>query len=130
MPQLAAPPAGPLPDYRFPLEQQKPRIEDGGTARAASAGEFPVSVGIAGVSLRLVAYAPMGYGDCIQSTGEESCEMLHAFDSGGYQEVGLSAWLAGNTEEVVATNLGLNEEVARRLPADETFISRPPRAGR
>jgi oxalate decarboxylase len=77
-----------------------------------------------------VGYVPMGYGHFIQSTVEEPCKMLLAFNSGNYQEIGLSAWLAANTEEVVATNLGLSEEVVRRLPAGETFISRPSRADR
>jgi len=53
MPQFVAPPDGPLPDYRFRLEQQEPRVEDGGTARGASATEFPASLGVAGVSMRL-----------------------------------------------------------------------------
>ena len=39
-----------LPSFRYPLEQQEPRV---GVRREASATEFTVSKGIAGVSMRL-----------------------------------------------------------------------------
>jgi oxalate decarboxylase len=42
-----------LPSFRFALEKQVPRIGPGGVTRGASAVEFPVSEGIAGVSMRL-----------------------------------------------------------------------------
>jgi oxalate decarboxylase len=70
-----------------------------------------------------VGYAPMGYGHYIESTGDEPCRMLLAFNSGTYEEIGLSGWVAANPREVVATNLGLSGEAAAKLPADETFIS-------
>jgi oxalate decarboxylase len=75
-----------------------------------------------------VGYAPMGYGHYIESTGSEPCRMLLAFNSGTYEEIGLSAWLAANPRAVVATNLGLSDEAAAKLPTDETFIT-PPRPG-
>ena len=43
----------PLPAFRFPLEEQTPRVGEGGTAREASVEHFPVSTGIAGVSMTL-----------------------------------------------------------------------------
>src|SRR5215216_5336984 len=44
-----------LPSFRYELEKQppKPGVGPGGTTRQASAHEFPVSTGIAGVSMRL-----------------------------------------------------------------------------
>jgi oxalate decarboxylase len=54
MAQFVPPPDGPLPDYRFALEHVPAREEVGGTAREASATEFPASLGVAGVSMRLV----------------------------------------------------------------------------
>lgn len=72
-----------------------------------------------------VGYAPMGYGHYIESAGEEPLRMLLAFNSGVYEEIGLSAWLAGNPRQVVATNLDLGDEAAAKLPTDETFISPP-----
>lgn len=42
-----------LPAYRFSIEEQTPRVGNGGTAREASVAQFPVSKGIAGVSMTL-----------------------------------------------------------------------------
>ena len=42
-----------LPAFRFSMEGQEPRVGHGGTAREASAAQFPVSTGIAGVSMKL-----------------------------------------------------------------------------
>ena len=70
-----------------------------------------------------VGYAPMGYGHYIESTGDEPLRMLLAFNSGTYEEIGLSSWLAANPRQVVATNLGLADDVAARLARDETFIA-------
>lgn len=154
--------------HRFPLLGMEPRSFSGGTLRIASSAEFPISRTMTGALLELepgavremhwhpnadewqyvmggsarmtvfaslgkaatvelatgdVGYAPMGYGHYIESTGDEPCRMLLAFNSGTYQEIGLSSWVAGNPRQVVATNLGLDDDVAERLPADETFIS-------
>lgn len=43
----------PLPSYRYPIEQQEPRVGHGGSAREAAATHFPVSQGLAGVSMVL-----------------------------------------------------------------------------
>jgi oxalate decarboxylase len=40
-------------EFSFPLERQKPKAERGGTAREASVDEFPISKGLAGVSMRV-----------------------------------------------------------------------------
>ena len=42
-----------LPDFSFPLTKQHPRVMPGGSAREASAREFPVSKSIAGVLMTL-----------------------------------------------------------------------------
>ncbi len=39
--------------FRYELERQKPRTGSGGTTRGASVHEFPASIGVAGVSMRL-----------------------------------------------------------------------------
>jgi oxalate decarboxylase/phosphoglucose isomerase-like protein (cupin superfamily) len=39
--------------FRYPLEKQEPRLGPGGITRGASVREFPASIGIAGVSMRL-----------------------------------------------------------------------------
>jgi oxalate decarboxylase len=42
-----------LPTFRYRLEQQRGRVSRGGSAREASVRQFPISTGIAGVSMRL-----------------------------------------------------------------------------
>jgi oxalate decarboxylase len=42
-----------LPSFRFPLGAQKPRTFEGGTATEAGVSNFPVSTGLAGVSMYL-----------------------------------------------------------------------------
>ncbi len=42
-----------LPSFRYRLEEQPPKTGSGGVTRGASVREFPVSTGIAGVSMRL-----------------------------------------------------------------------------
>jgi oxalate decarboxylase len=69
-----------------------------------------------------VAYAPMGYGHAIENTGSDPCRLVVVFNSGIYEEIGLSSWLAANSDQLVATNLGLPPEVVARFPDDETFI--------
>lgn len=52
-PPPVSPPNEALPAFRFLMEQQPARSGSGGTAREASVAQFPVSKGIAGVSMRL-----------------------------------------------------------------------------
>ncbi len=42
-----------LPSFKYQLEKKAPRTNDGGITRGASVTDFPASVGIAGVSMRL-----------------------------------------------------------------------------
>src|ERR1039458_10491523 len=42
-----------LPAFRYRLEQQDPKVGNAGVTRGASVREFPISTGIAGVSMRL-----------------------------------------------------------------------------
>ena len=41
------------PSFKYQLERQRPKVAPGGITRGASINEFPVSKGIAGVSMRL-----------------------------------------------------------------------------
>jgi oxalate decarboxylase len=42
-----------LPNFRFAIEAQKGKVDEGGSAKEATIVEFPISKGIAGVSMRL-----------------------------------------------------------------------------
>jgi oxalate decarboxylase len=42
-----------LPTFRYPMEQQKGRVAEGGSAKEATVKQLPISTGLAGVSMRL-----------------------------------------------------------------------------
>jgi oxalate decarboxylase len=69
-----------------------------------------------------VGYAPMGAGHYIRNTGPGILRVLVGFNNGHYQANDLSAWMASNPPDVLATNLNLPREIADRLPRQESFI--------
>src|SRR5438034_11264196 len=42
-----------LPNFRFNIEAEKGKVHEGGSAKEATVVEFPISKGLAGVSMRL-----------------------------------------------------------------------------
>ncbi len=70
-----------------------------------------------------VGYVPMGAGHYIKNIGSEVCRILIGFNSGHYEAIDLSEWLAGNPVDVLATNLGLPREIANKLPHKSVFIA-------
>lgn len=73
-----------------------------------------------------VGYAPMGAGHNIKNTGDEVCRVLIGFNSGHYEAIDLSEWLAGNPDDVLSTNLEMSKEEAEQLPNDTLFIAPDP----
>ncbi len=69
-----------------------------------------------------VGYAPMGAGHYIRNTGSTVLRVLVGFNNGHYEANDLSAWLASNPVDVLATNLGLPRDVALTLPHRARFI--------
>jgi oxalate decarboxylase len=55
------------------------------------------------------AYISRGCGHMVQNVGKEDCEIVGALDSGVYQEVSLSDWIAKAPRHLLANNLGLPE---------------------
>ena len=66
---------------------------------------------------------PQGFGHYIDNVGSERCRILIAFDSGEYQEIGLSTWLAANPTRLVADNFKTTDELAAKLPTHRVFIT-------
>lgn len=177
--------AGPVPDdrstdaakrwepelvtaHRYPLAAQQPRrIPGGGLQRTVTVREFPISTTMAGSLLEIepgamrelhwhpnadewqywlegtgemavflaegsvvreefeagdVGYAPMGAGHYIRNTGDRILKVLVGFNSGHYEANDLSAWLATNPIDVLATNLGISREIAAKLPRGQAFF--------
>lgn len=69
-----------------------------------------------------VGYVPQGFGHAIDNHGDKPARLLIAFDSGEYQEISLSTWLAANPLGLVADNFDLSEAEADQLPAHRQFI--------
>lgn len=154
--------------HRYPLHAQQPRrVPGGGTQRTVTVTEFPISTTMAGSILEIqpgamrelhwhpnadewqyylegtaemavflaegqvvteqfeagdVGYAPMGSGHYIRNTGSALLRVLIGFNSGYYEANDLSAWLASNPVDVLATNLGLPRDVAAKLPRQSRFM--------
>jgi len=72
-----------------------------------------------------VGYVPMGAGHYIKNTGSDVLKILIGFNSGHYQAIDLSEWLAGNPADVLATNLGLPRDVVAKLPKKTIFAAPP-----
>jgi len=70
-----------------------------------------------------VGYVPMGAGHYIRNTGSTLLRVLIGFNNGHYQANDLSAWLASNPADVLATNLSLPRAAAQTLPHDALFMA-------
>jgi oxalate decarboxylase len=70
-----------------------------------------------------VGYIPMGYGHSIDNLSTtEPARVLIALNTGHYQSIDLSLWLASNPDYVLRTNFGRPEAIVERLPRQRLFI--------
>ena len=63
-----------------------------------------------------VGYVPQGYGHYIENTGDDVMEVLLVLNSGVYQSISITAWMAANTPELLGTNFKVDRAGLRRLP--------------
>jgi oxalate decarboxylase len=75
-------------------------------------------------------YIPQGFGHYIENTGDKSCRILIAFDSGDYQEISLSTWLASNPNKILADNFKIADTLAAQMPGQRVFIAPRDKAGK
>ncbi len=68
-------------------------------------------------------YVPRGYGHYIENVGDEPLRVLIGFNSGDYQEISLSTWLAANPDAVLADNFQVDDAVVAKLPKKRVFIA-------
>src|SRR5262249_44377306 len=54
-----------------------------------------------------VGYVPQGYGHYIENVGSEDLDLVLAFNSGIYQSISITAWMAGNPQLLLSTNFGV-----------------------
>ena len=69
-----------------------------------------------------VGYVPQGYGHYIENAGTEDLDLLIVLNSGTYQSISLTAWLAANPHLLLATNFRVPEAAFRDFPAGERFM--------
>jgi oxalate decarboxylase len=70
-----------------------------------------------------VGYSPQGYGHSIENVGDGKSRVLIGFNSGVYEEIDLSAWIAGNPPDVLATNFGKPASHFEQFPRRDVFIA-------
>jgi oxalate decarboxylase len=70
-----------------------------------------------------VGYIPQGYGHSIENVGEKPCRVLIGFNTGAYETIDLSQWIAGNPTDVLATNFGKSAALFEKFPRNDVFIS-------
>lgn len=70
-----------------------------------------------------VGYIPQGYGHSLENIGDGGCRVLIAFNSGIYESIDLSRWIAGNPGDVLATNFGKPPATFERFPRRGVIIA-------
>jgi oxalate decarboxylase len=70
-----------------------------------------------------VGYIPQGYGHSIENIGHNPCRVLIGFNTGIYQTIDLSQWIAGNPLDVLATNFSKPAALFEKFPKSDVFVA-------
>jgi oxalate decarboxylase len=70
-----------------------------------------------------VGYIPQGYGHSLENIGAEPARILIVFNSGTYQTVDLSQWIAGQPADVLAVNFGQPAATFDAFPKRDVFMA-------
>ncbi len=71
-----------------------------------------------------VGYIPQGYGHSIENASDSgSARVLIGFNTGHYEAIDLSSWIAGNPRSVLENNFGIRAADVDRFPRDRVFIA-------
>jgi oxalate decarboxylase len=70
-----------------------------------------------------VGYIPQGYGHSIENVGDKAGRILIGFNSGIYEAIDLSQWIAGNPTDVLATNFAQPRELFQKFPNRDVFLT-------
>src|SRR5262249_2419294 len=70
-----------------------------------------------------VGYIPQGYGHSIENIGDKPARILIGFNTGTYETIDLTQWIAGNPVDVLATNFSQTTELAGKFPHEDVFIA-------
>ncbi len=69
-----------------------------------------------------VAYIPAGYGHAIRNVGNQDVEIVITFDSGEYQEITLSDWMAASPNYLLANNFSVSDDSFDKFPKTSEHI--------
>jgi oxalate decarboxylase len=70
-----------------------------------------------------VGYIPQGYGHSLENIGDKKCRVLIGFNSGVYEDIDLTEWMAGNPVDVLATNFSKPASLFEKFPKKDVFIA-------
>jgi oxalate decarboxylase len=70
-----------------------------------------------------VGYVPQGYGHSLENVGDKPCRLLIGFNSGIYEDIDLTEWMAANPPDVLATNFGKPAALFEKFPRKDVFIA-------
>ncbi len=71
-----------------------------------------------------VGYIPQGFGHSIENIGDGKARILIVFNTGHYQTIDLSQWIAGNSTDVLATNFSQDESFFEKFPHGDVFMTK------
>ncbi|MFZ0819741.1 MAG: cupin domain-containing protein [Candidatus Acidiferrales bacterium] len=69
-----------------------------------------------------IAFINRGFGHFVENIGGSPAQVLILFNSGTYQEISISTWLAGNPPSIIADNFGMTKEQVDMLPKSHLGI--------
>ena len=72
-----------------------------------------------------VAYIPQGYGHSIENIDTTRGRILIGLNTGDYQAIDLSQWVASNPGYLLADHFGIPETVLAKFPKERAFIAPP-----
>jgi oxalate decarboxylase len=68
-------------------------------------------------------YIPQGYGHSVENVGAKPCRVLIGFNTGVYEAIDLSQWIAGNPPDVLAKSFGKPAALFEKFPKRDVFIT-------
>lgn len=69
-----------------------------------------------------VGYVPQGFGHYIENIGTDELEIVLAFNSGIYESISVTAWIAANPDLLLSTNFGVPAATFASFPKRETTM--------
>ena len=72
-----------------------------------------------------VGYVPQGCGHYVENLSDEPCKVLAVFNTGNYQEIALSQWIASNPNGLLQTNFGTSKAIVDKFPKKSAVMVLP-----